>query len=140
VPGLPATGVAEAASGGAGGAPAAGAAGGGVAEGWSRTPVRERAAVLFRAAEWMRARRLELAALEVYEVGKPWADADADVCEAIDYCEYYGREALRLDRGAAVESPPGEVNRMGYQAKGITAVIAPWNFPLPIPTGTTTAA
>ncbi|HMC42382.1 MAG TPA: aldehyde dehydrogenase family protein, partial [Acidimicrobiales bacterium] len=104
------------------------------------TPVRERAAVLFRAAEWMRARRLELAALEVYEVGKPWADADADVCEAIDYCEYYGREALRLDRGAAVESPPGEVNRMGYQAKGITAVIAPWNFPLAIPTGMTTAA
>src|SRR5437879_6817189 len=139
-PADPSTVVAEAASCGAGEGDAAMAAARRVAEGWSRTPVQERAAVLFRAAEWMRARRLELAALEVYEVGKPWADADADVCEAIDYCEYYGREALRLDRGAAVESPPGEVNRMGYQAKGITAVIAPWNFPLAIPTGMTTAA
>jgi len=108
--------------------------------GWRRTPVRERAAVLFRAAEWMRERRMELAALEVFEAGKPWADADGDVCEAIDYCEYYGREALRLDEGGRVESPPGEVNRLGYEPRGIAAVIAPWNFPLAIPTGMTTAA
>jgi RHH-type proline utilization regulon transcriptional repressor/proline dehydrogenase/delta 1-pyrroline-5-carboxylate dehydrogenase len=102
---------------------------------WRRTPARERAAVLFRAAEWMRARRNPLAALEVFEAGKPWKDADADVCEAIDFLEYYGREMLRLDRGGAVQSPPGEHNRLRYQARGIGLVIAPWNFPLAIPTG-----
>ena len=69
--------------------------------GWRRTPARERAAVLFRAAAWMRDRRNELATLEVFEAGKPWDEADGDVCEAIDFCEYYGREMLRLDRGGA---------------------------------------
>ena len=88
----------------------------------------------------MRARRHDLAALEVFEAGKPWADADADVCEAIDFCEYYGREMLRLDRGGAVESPPGERNRLTYVGRGIGVVIAPWNFPLAIPTGMVTAA
>ena len=77
-----------------------------------RPAVEERAAVLFRAADWMRKRRSEIAALEVYEAGKPWAEADGDVCEAIDYCEYYGRQMLRLDRGAPVESPPGEENAL----------------------------
>ena len=107
---------------------------------WRRTPARERAAVLFRAAEWMRARRTELAALEVFEAGKPWRDADADVCEAIDFCEYYGREAIRLDEGGAVQSPPGEHNGLRYQPRGIGVVISPWNFPLAIPTGMVTAA
>ena len=107
---------------------------------WRRTPARERAGVLFRAAEWMRARRRELAALEVFEAGKPWRDADADVCEAIDFCEYYGREAIRLDEGGAVQSPPGEHNHLRYQARGIGVVISPWNFPLAIPTGMVTAA
>ncbi|HVL04422.1 MAG TPA: L-glutamate gamma-semialdehyde dehydrogenase [Acidimicrobiales bacterium] len=107
---------------------------------WRRTPARERAAVLFRAAEWMRARRNELAALEVFEAGKPWRDADADVCEAIDFCEYYGREAIRLDEGAEVQSPPGEHNGLRYQARGIGVVISPWNFPLAIPTGMVVAA
>ncbi|MDP1807280.1 MAG: bifunctional proline dehydrogenase/L-glutamate gamma-semialdehyde dehydrogenase, partial [Acidimicrobiales bacterium] len=107
---------------------------------WRRTPARERAGVLFRAAEWMRARRKELAALEVFEAGKPWRDADADVCEAIDFCEYYGREAIRLDEGGVVQSPPGEHNRLRYQARGIGVVISPWNFPLAIPTGMVTAA
>src|SRR5690606_11010346 len=66
----------------------------------------------------------------------------ADVCEAIDFCEYYGREILRLDEAAAdlVQSPPGEANRLTYQGKGVAAVIAPWNFPLAIPTGMTVAA
>ena len=101
---------------------------------------RQRAAVLFRAAEWMRRRRNELAALEVFEAGKPWRDADADVCEAIDFCEFYGREAIRLDSGAPVQSPPGEHNDLRYQARGIGVVIAPWNFPLAIPTGMVVAA
>ncbi|MEA2827708.1 MAG: RHH-type transcriptional regulator, proline utilization regulon repressor / proline dehydrogenase [Actinomycetota bacterium] len=107
---------------------------------WRRTPAGERAAVLFRAAEWMRTRRNDLAALEVFEAGKPWKDADADVCEAIDFLEYYGREMLRLDRGAPVQSPPGEHNRLRYQGRGIGVVIAPWNFPLAIPTGMVAAA
>ena len=108
--------------------------------GWRRTPAPERAAVLFRAAEWMRVRRNELAALEVFEAGKPWAEADADVCEAIDFCEFYGREMIRLDRGGVVDSPPGEANVLRYQGKGVGVVIAPWNFPLAIPTGMVTAA
>jgi RHH-type proline utilization regulon transcriptional repressor/proline dehydrogenase/delta 1-pyrroline-5-carboxylate dehydrogenase len=109
-------------------------------ESWHRRPARERAAVLFRAAEWMRQRRDELAALEVFEAGKPWKEADGDICEAIDFCEYYGREMLRLDAGGHVDSPPGESNVMRYQGRGIALVIAPWNFPLAIPTGMVTAA
>ncbi|HEX2047394.1 MAG TPA: proline dehydrogenase family protein, partial [Acidimicrobiales bacterium] len=107
---------------------------------WRRATAAQRAAVLFRAAEWMRERRTRLAALEVFEAGKPWRDADADVCEAIDFCEYYGREALRLDAGGPVQSPPGEHNGLRYQARGIGVVISPWNFPLAIPTGMVVAA
>jgi RHH-type transcriptional regulator, proline utilization regulon repressor / proline dehydrogenase / delta 1-pyrroline-5-carboxylate dehydrogenase len=112
----------------------------GAAERWRHTPARERAAVLFRAAEWLRSRRPEMAALQVYEAGKPWDQADGDVCEAIDFCEYYGREMLRLDRGGTVQSPPGEANTMRYWGKGVGVVIAPWNFPLAIPCGMTVAA
>ncbi len=113
-----------------------------VAERWAATSVEDRAGVLFRAASWMRARRDALAAVEVFETGKPWDQADADVCEAIDFCEYYGREALRLDAeaGVRVQSPPGEENRLRYRGKGPTAVIAPWNFPLAIPCGMAVAA
>ncbi len=109
---------------------------------WRAAPAVERAALLFRAAQWMRERRDELAALECFEAAKPWDQADADVCEAIDFCEYYGREVLRLDAARAdlVQSPPGEANRLTYQGKGVTAVIAPWNFPLAIPCGMTVAA
>jgi RHH-type proline utilization regulon transcriptional repressor/proline dehydrogenase/delta 1-pyrroline-5-carboxylate dehydrogenase len=111
-------------------------------EHWRATPVSERAGVLFRAAAWMRDRRNDIAAIEVYEAGKPWDQADADVCEAIDFCEYYGREMLRLDGEAAerVQSPPGERNRLTYQGKGVAVVISPWNFPLAIPCGMTAAA
>ena len=113
-----------------------------VAPAWRRTPARERAAVLFRAAHWMRARRDQLAALQCFEAAKPWDEADADVCEAIDFCEYYGREVIRLAAASSdlVQSPPGEANRMTYQGKGVTVVIAPWNFPLAIPCGMTVAA
>ena len=107
---------------------------------WQRTPAPERAAVLFRAADWLRQRRTDIAALQVFEAGKPWKEADADLCEAIDFCEYYGREMLRIDRGGQVESPPGETNVLRYQGKGIGVVIAPWNFPLAIPTGMVVAA
>ncbi|MGH9273382.1 MAG: bifunctional proline dehydrogenase/L-glutamate gamma-semialdehyde dehydrogenase, partial [Acidimicrobiales bacterium] len=113
-----------------------------VAPAWRTAPATDRAGLLFRAAAWMRRRRDELAALQCFEAGKPWDQADGDVCEAIDFCEYYGREVLRLAATAAdrVQSPPGEANRMTYQGKGVTVVISPWNFPLAIPTGMTVAA
>ena len=83
---------------------------------WRATPWRERAAVLFRAAAIMRRRRAELAALEVFEAGKPQPEADADVCEAIDFCEYYGREALRLAAGAPVAAGAGRDERLPLPA------------------------
>ena len=91
---------------------------------WRKTTWSERAAVLFRAAAIMRLRRDELAALEVFEAGKPIAEADADVCEAIDFCEYYGRQALRLGAGAVVQSPPGECNAYRYQPRGVGCTFA----------------
>ena len=104
--------------------------------GAARSRGRNEPAVLFRAAAILRARRVELAALEVFEAGKPIAEADADVCEAIDFCEYYGREALRL---AARRVGVGQVARRGepysYEPRGIGVVISPWNFPLAIPAG-----
>ncbi len=107
---------------------------------WAATPWPARAAVLFRAAAIMRQRRDELAALEVFEAGKPQPEADADVCEAIDFCEYYGRVALRLGAGVPLLQAPGETNAYRYRPRGIGAVIAPWNFPLAIPTGMVSAA
>ena len=106
---------------------------------WRRTPANKRAAMLFRAAEIMRQRRLELAAWEVFEVGKGWREADADVTEAIDYLEYYGREMLRLSPPRLTQRLPGESNVYLYEPRGIGAVIAPWNFPLAILTGMTAA-
>jgi predicted delta-1-pyrroline-5-carboxylate dehydrogenase group 2 len=107
---------------------------------WSRTPARERAAALIRAAQWMRERRLELAALEVRECAKPWPEADADVCEAIDLLEYYARSAIELEPGPSLVQVPGERNEMRYRARGVTAVISPWNFPIAIPCGMTAGA
>jgi RHH-type proline utilization regulon transcriptional repressor/proline dehydrogenase/delta 1-pyrroline-5-carboxylate dehydrogenase len=107
---------------------------------WSRRPASDRAGVLFRSAQWMRERRFDIAALQVFEAGKGWAEADADVCEAIDFLEYYGREALRMAHGGRVQSPTGEVNRLTYRGRGVTIVIAPWNFPLAIPVGMVSAA
>jgi RHH-type proline utilization regulon transcriptional repressor/proline dehydrogenase/delta 1-pyrroline-5-carboxylate dehydrogenase len=107
---------------------------------WRATPVQERAGLLFRAASIMRRRRLELAAWEVFEVGKGWREADADVTEAIDYLEYYGREMLRLTEPRRTQRVPGESNLYLYEPRGVAVVIAPWNFPLAIVTGMTAAA
>jgi RHH-type transcriptional regulator, proline utilization regulon repressor / proline dehydrogenase / delta 1-pyrroline-5-carboxylate dehydrogenase len=106
---------------------------------WRDTPVRRRAEILVGAAAILRGRRLELAALQVRECAKPWPEADADVCEAIDFLEYYAREALRLAEGPELIQVPGERNRMRYEPRGVVAVIAPWNFPLAIPTGMVSA-
>ena len=78
---------------------------------------------------------LELAAWEILESGKPWREADADVCEAIDYLMYYGHEMLRLAPSRQLDDLPGEINEYRYQARGVAVVIAPWNFPLAILTG-----
>ena len=107
---------------------------------WAATPAAERAAALLRAAAWMRERRAELAALAVRECAKPWPDADADVCEAIDFLEFYARGAIDLAAGAPLLQVPGERNELRYVARGVCAVIAPWNFPLAIPMGMTAAA
>lgn len=107
---------------------------------WRDTPARQRVAALLRAAALMRTRRFELAALEVLEAGKPWREADADVTEAIDFLEYYGREMLRLSQVRNLSDIPGEDDLYLYEPRGVAAVIAPWNFPLAIPTGMISAA
>ena len=108
--------------------------------GWRDTAAAERAAALIRAAKAARARLFELAAWQVFEIGKQWDQAHADVCEAIDFLEYYAREMLRLDNPPQPASLPGEDNRLLYQSRGVAAVIAPWNFPLAISCGMVAAA
>ncbi len=107
---------------------------------WSRTPVAERAALLFRAADLIRERKFEFCAWLTLEVGKNWAEADADVGETIDFLEFYGREALRLDQAITPIQFPGERNQLRYIPLGIGAVIPPWNFPFAIMAGMTAAS
>ncbi len=107
---------------------------------WRDTSPAVRAEYLFRAAEIARGRRYDLAALQVFEAGKGWSETDADVCEAIDFLEYYGREMNRLARPQKMGNAPGESSLLFYEPRGVTAVIAPWNFPLAISTGMTAAA
>jgi RHH-type proline utilization regulon transcriptional repressor/proline dehydrogenase/delta 1-pyrroline-5-carboxylate dehydrogenase len=106
---------------------------------WGALPARERAAVLVRTAAIFRARRFELAAWEVYECAKPWAEADGDVAEAIDFCEFYAREIIRLSEPRH-RDVPGETNVTEHLPRGVAVIIPPWNFPLAIPTGMTVAA
>jgi RHH-type proline utilization regulon transcriptional repressor/proline dehydrogenase/delta 1-pyrroline-5-carboxylate dehydrogenase len=108
--------------------------------GWRGRSIAERAGVLLRAADEIRRRRDELAATIVLEVGKGWRDADAEVCEAVDYLEYYARQIERIGSSHATESLPGEQNELYYEPLGVAAVIAPWNFPLAIALGMTSAA
>jgi RHH-type transcriptional regulator, proline utilization regulon repressor / proline dehydrogenase / delta 1-pyrroline-5-carboxylate dehydrogenase len=108
-------------------------------KGWSTTDPNFRAEYLELVAGEMRERRFELAAWQVYECGKPWAEADADVAEAIDFCTYYAAEMRRLAVPRQVDVP-GEENAYWYRPRGVVVVIAPWNFPLAILTGMTAAA
>lgn len=101
---------------------------------WSVLAGRERAKILIRAAALLRQRRDRFAALEILEAGKTWPEADANVTEAIDFLEFYSREAVRLDSPEVFEVP-GEQNLHGYTALGAGVVIPPWNFPLAILTG-----
>ena len=108
-------------------------------EEWRDAKPAYRAQLLFRAAQILRRRKWELSAWEVYETAKGWREADADVAEAIDYCEYYGRQALRLAQPQN-RNVPGEDNTYFHEPRGVAAIIAPWNFPLAILCGMTTAA
>ena len=107
---------------------------------WRALPVERRAKIFRSAADLMRTRRETLAAWEVLECGKPWREADADIAEAIDFLEFYADEWLRLSVPRRLGQEPGELNHRLLEPRGLTAVIAPWNFPLAIPTGMVSAA
>ncbi len=107
---------------------------------WRGLPVRERAAVLVKAARIMRRRRDELCGIIIREAGKVWRESDGDVCEAIDFCEYYARQAVALFEHQRLGRFVGELDQVIYQPRGVAVVISPWNFPLAILCGMTTAA
>jgi RHH-type proline utilization regulon transcriptional repressor/proline dehydrogenase/delta 1-pyrroline-5-carboxylate dehydrogenase len=107
---------------------------------WRDESPTRRASVLQRAADLMAARRADLAAVMVFESGKPWREADGDVIEAVDFLRYHAAEAERLGPGLDLTSVPGETNEYRYEGRGVVAVISPWNFPLAIPCGMTSAA
>ncbi|MGP8271659.1 MAG: L-glutamate gamma-semialdehyde dehydrogenase [Terracidiphilus sp.] len=107
---------------------------------WSRTSTNERVSLLLNAAEIIRNRHFEFCAWLTYEVGKNWAEADADVGETIDFLEFYAREALRLAAATTPIQYPGERNELLYIPLGVGAVIPPWNFPFAIMAGMTAAS
>jgi RHH-type proline utilization regulon transcriptional repressor/proline dehydrogenase/delta 1-pyrroline-5-carboxylate dehydrogenase len=107
---------------------------------WRDRPAGERAAVLRRAADMLEEQRYDLAAVMVYESGKPWHEADSDVSEAVDYLRYYAQVAERYSQPQPIGAVLGEHNEYVYQGRGVAAIIAPWNFPLAIITGMSTAA
>jgi 1-pyrroline-5-carboxylate dehydrogenase len=107
---------------------------------WRQTSVEERASLLFRVADVMRERKLEYMAWLVFEVSKNWFEADADISETIDFCEFYAREALRLSKAAPPVQLPGERDTLMYIPLGVGAVIPPWNFACAIMAGMTLAS
>jgi 1-pyrroline-5-carboxylate dehydrogenase len=107
---------------------------------WKKVPGPERARYLYRAAAIMRRKKLFLAAVEVYEAGKTWAEAEGDVTEAIDFMEYYGRQMERLSQPVTLTPLDDEDDRAFYVPLGVGAIIPPWNFPLAILTGMSSAA
>jgi 1-pyrroline-5-carboxylate dehydrogenase len=109
-------------------------------ESWRTTSWEERASLLLNASAIIQSRRLEFNSWMVYEVGKNWAEADADTAETIDFLEFYAREALRLSRAEAPVQLPGEHDHLQYIPLGVGAVIPPWNFPFAIMAGMTSAA
>ncbi|MDH5585121.1 MAG: proline dehydrogenase family protein [Nitrospirota bacterium] len=107
---------------------------------WRRVPAQTRADVLFRTAALMRNQRAELTAWEILETGKPWREADADVAEAIDFLEFYGRDMCQLGQLLRLGTEPGELNQRVFLPRGLALVLPPWNFSLAIPTGLVSAA
>lgn len=109
-------------------------------EEWRFTSAEERAGYLFKAASIMRRRKMELAATMVLEIGKNWLEAVADVAEATDFMEFYAREMLRLSQPQPLTPSPGEILQYHYIPLGVGVVIPPWNFPLAILAGMTSAS
>jgi 1-pyrroline-5-carboxylate dehydrogenase len=112
-------------------------------ERWKKTPAAKRAQYLFNAADLMRLRKHEFSALMVLEAGKNWAEADADTAEAIDFMDFYAREMIRLSEINTIRpltKLTGETNELTYIPLGVGAIIPPWNFPLAILAGMTSAA
>jgi 1-pyrroline-5-carboxylate dehydrogenase len=109
-------------------------------ETWKHAPAEDRAGLLFRTAAILRRRKLHFNAWLILEVGKNWDEAEADTCEAIDFCELYARSALALERAEPVVQLPGERDTLRYIPLGVGAVISPWNFPLAIMCGMTVAS
>ena len=109
-------------------------------EEWKRVSAEERAGLLFRLGELLRERKFELCAWMIFEVGKNWAEAYADIAETIDFCEFYAREALRLAKVQPPVQLAGERDLLWYIPLGVGAVIPPWNFPAAIMAGMTLAS
>ncbi len=109
-------------------------------ERWKKVSAQERAGYVFAAADLLKQRRFEFNAWMIYEVGKSWVEADADTAEAIDFLEFYAREALRLAGEQPLVRIEGEDNELVYIPLGVGAVIPPWNFPGAIMVGMTSAA
>ncbi|HUO24912.1 MAG TPA: L-glutamate gamma-semialdehyde dehydrogenase [Candidatus Aquilonibacter sp.] len=107
---------------------------------WSHTSMEERAALLFRTGDLLRQRKMDFMAWLVFEVSKNWGEADADISETIDFCEFYSREALRLAQTKPPVQMPGERDELMYVPLGVGAVIPPWNFPCAIMAGMTLAS
>jgi RHH-type proline utilization regulon transcriptional repressor/proline dehydrogenase/delta 1-pyrroline-5-carboxylate dehydrogenase len=107
---------------------------------WRDTDPRVRARVLIEAARLMRRQRDGLAGVMIREAGKVWKEADADVCEAIDFCEYYARVAVPMFERSRLGKFVGELDETFYTPKGVAVIISPWNFPLAICCGMATAA
>jgi 1-pyrroline-5-carboxylate dehydrogenase len=109
-------------------------------EKWRCTSVEERTSLLFRVGDLLRERKMDFMAWLVFEVSKNWGEADADISETIDFCEFYAREALRLAKTQAPVQLPGERDSLMYVPLGVGAVIPPWNFPCAIMAGMTMAS
>ena len=109
-------------------------------ETWKYVPAKERASYLFKAAKVMKRRRYEINAWMISEAGKNYLEADADTCEAIDFLEFYAREAIRYGQKQPLTPYPGENNEYFYIPLGVGVILPPWNFPMAILTGMTTAA
>jgi RHH-type proline utilization regulon transcriptional repressor/proline dehydrogenase/delta 1-pyrroline-5-carboxylate dehydrogenase len=107
---------------------------------WKKVSANDRAALLDKVADLMHAQKYDLMATQILEVGKPWAEADGDVAEAIDFLRFYARHMRELASPQRVGHAPGEISQYIYKSRGVVTVIAPWNFPLAILTGQVAAA
>jgi RHH-type proline utilization regulon transcriptional repressor/proline dehydrogenase/delta 1-pyrroline-5-carboxylate dehydrogenase len=109
-------------------------------ESWSRTPFEQRCQLLERVAAILDRRRFELSAVEVFEVGKAWAEADGDIREAMDFCLFYAQQMRLRGNPRLTQHVLGEESYQHYWPRGVALVIAPWNFPVAILCGMVTAA